>query len=335
MVVTENLAAFITQTGSADVIQIGNLPVPEVGPRQVLIRNHAVAVNPVDTYIRSGLVAFDLPNPFVVGCDSAGEIEAVGSEVSRFKIGDRVWCTNQGLLGRQGTFATRIAVDEGWCFALPDNVQPTDAAALSLVAVTAHLGLFREAKLQAGETILVIGGTGGVGSTVVQIAKAAGARVIATGRSDAKCQRALQLGADEAINYQNESITEATKRLAPDGVNVFWETRREPDFDTAVDVLAQRGRMVLMAGRDARPVFPVGPFYVKELSLHGFAMFKAAPQEMLACAQDINQWMASGKLKANIAATLPLSETAEAHRMQESATTGCDGSLSGKIVLTV
>ena len=203
------------------------------------------------------------------------------------------------------------------------------------MAVTAHLGIFREADLQAGETILVIGGTGGVGSMVVQMARATGARVIATGGSAEKCQRAISLGADVAINYREESIADAVKREAPKGVNVFWETRRVPDFDVAVEVLAERGRMVLMAGRDARPPFPVGPFYVKECSLHGFAMFKATAVEMHAAAEDINHWMASGKLKANISATLPLDQAAQAHRLQEQATLHAQGELAGKIVVTM
>ena len=328
-------AAFINQTGAPEQIQYGELAEPTCGPEQVIVRNHAVAVNPVDTYVRSGAVAFDLPMPYVIGCDSAGVIEQVGEGVTNVKVGDRVWCTNQGLLGRQGTFAELIAVDAHWCFPLPDQVDFADAAALALVAVTAHLGLFREARLQPGETVLVIGGTGGVGSAVVQMAKAAGARVIATGGSQEKCERALELGADVAIDYSRQSIGDATKAAAPKGVDVFWETRREPEFDLAVDLLAERGRMILMAGRDAKPTLPVGPFYVKECSLHGFVMFKATPAEMKASADDINRWLASGQLKANIAATLPLSEAAKAHQMQESATLQCDGSLNGKIVLTI
>ena len=102
-----------------------------------------------------------------------------------------------------------------------------------------------------------------------------------------------------------------------------------PDFDEAIDLLAPRGQMILMAGRDSRPEFPVGPFYVKECSLHGFVMFKATPLEMKRCAEEMNRWMASGKLKANIAHTLPLSEAAQAHRLQES------GDVGGKIVLTI
>lgn len=328
-------AAYIEQTGSPDVIRVGELPEPQPGPHQLLIRVHAASVNPIDTYVRSGAVAFELPRPYILGCDAAGVVEQVSSSSHHFQVGDRVWCTNQGLLGRQGTFAEKIVVDEDWCFPLPDEVSFADAAACALVSVTAHLGLYREARLEAGETILVIGGSGGVGSMVVQMAKASGARVIATAGSDEKCQLVRTLGADVAINYKKESIAEAVKREAEKGVNVFWETRREPDFDLAVDLMAPRGRMVLMAGRDARPVFPVGPFYVKECSLHGFVMFKATPVEMRAAADEINHWLIQGKLRANIGATFPLDQAAEAHRLQEAATLEGSADLLGKIVVHV
>lgn len=328
-------AAFIRQTGSPDVIQFGDLPVPEVKPEQVLVRVEAVSVNPIDTYIRSGAVAMPLPEPFVVGCDFAGVVEKCGSQVTDLPPGTRVWGSNQGLLGRQGTFAEYAAIDRAWVHRLADGVEPATAAAIALVGITAHLGLFRCAGLQSGETIVVIGGTGGVGSMVVQMAKIAGARVITTAGSDAKMEAAAALGADEVIGYHRESISERLQELAPNGVEVFWETRREPDFDLAVGALAERGRMVLMAGRDARPPFPVGPFYVKECSLHGLVMFKATPEETAAAADDINCWMAEGKLRPQIGATLPLAEAAEAHRMQEAATLHGSNELAGKIVLTV
>jgi NADPH2:quinone reductase len=328
-------AAIIRQTGSPDVIEIADLPSPQPRDGEVLIDVRAVSVNPIDTYVRSGAVASDLPNPFIIGCDAAGVVAALGEGVSNASVGDRVWCTNQGLLRRQGTFAEQIAVGADWCYQIPDGISFDDAAACGLVAVTAHFGLFRNTMLQAGETILVIGGTGGVGSMVVQMAKAIGAAVIATGGSDEKCQLARTLGADVTINYRTESISDAVHREAPKGVNVFWETRREPDFDMAVDLLAERGRMVVMAGRDARPSFPVGPFYVKECSLHGLAMFKATAVEMRTAADEVNHWLANGKIRANIAATMQLDQAAEAHHRQEAATLAGSGDLTGKIVLTV
>ena len=141
------------------------------------------------------------------------------------------------------------------------------------------------------------------------------------------------MGADLAINYKGEDVDAAIRAFAQNGVNVWWETLREPNFDRAIGLLAQRGRMILMAGREARPQFPVGSFYVKCCSLHGFAMFMATPEEQRSAAEDINQWLLEGKLKPNIDRVLPLSQAAEAHRLQEESTIGKTGVLSGKIVL--
>ena len=326
-------AAYIDQPGPPEQIQYGDLPRPEPAGSQVLVRTTAVALNPVDTYIRNGANYWELPQPFIVGCDLAGVVESVGPDATRFSPGDRVWGTNQGLVGRQGTFAEYSAVDECWLYPTPEGVEDTTAAACALVGVTAHLGLFREADLQAGETVFVHGGTGGVGSMVLQMAKAAGARVITTAGSDAKAARCRELGADVVINYRTEDEHQSILDSAPEGVNIFWETLREPDFDMIVACMAERGRVILMAGRDARPEFPVGPFYVKGCSIHGFVMFKASPDELRACADDINRWLADGSLLGQVSQTMPLSEAAAAHRMQEESTLQKSGALSGKIVL--
>jgi len=121
--------------------------------------------------------------------------------------------------------------------------------------------------------------------------------------------------------------------FAPGGVNVWWETLREPDFERTVPLLSLGGRMVIMAGRDARPPFPVGPFYVKDCSLHGFAMFNASSREQRAAANAINRWVAEGKLRARIDRVLPLAQAAEAHRLQEESTVQKTGVLAGKLVL--
>jgi len=326
-------AAYINQTGPADSIIYGDLPTPEPQANEVRVKVLAVAVNPVDTYIRAGAVAMPLKFPFIVGCDVAGVVDKVGPHATRFKPGDRVWGSNQGLLGRQGTFAEYVCTDENWLYPSPAGVSDEDLAATALVGITAHLGLVRDAKLQRGETLFVNGGIGGVGSMVVQMAKILGARAVTTAGSDEKAQRCRTLGADQVINYKSQDVLEEIKRFAPDGVNVYWETLREPDFEKTVEMLAERGRMILMAGRDARPTFPVGPFYVKGCSLHGFVMFKATPAEQRACAEDINRWLAAGQLKAPIDRIMPLSETAAAHKLQEENTVGKKGTLAGKIVL--
>ena len=326
-------AAYIEQTGGPEVIQLGNLPNPVPGAGEVLVRVGAASVNPIDTYMRGGMVAAELPLPFVVGSDLAGMVEEVGEGVAQWKIGDRVWGANQGGHGRQGTAAELACVSEEWLHATPENVSDEEAAAVALVGITAHLGLVLRAKVAAGETVFVNGGAGGVGSMVVQISKALGARVIATAGCDERVAKAKEIGADEAINYKTDDVAARVLEWAPDGVDVLWETRRETDFDWAIGLLANRGRMVVMAGRDARPVLPVGALYVKDCSVHGFAMFNYPAAEQRQCGDDLNRWMAEGKLKANIDRVLPLSEAAAAHRLQEENTIGLAGTLAGKIVL--
>ncbi len=328
-------AAYITRTGPPEVILYGDLPEPVLQPGQCLVQVSAVDVNPIDVYWRAGLVPARMEFPFVLGRDLAGTVIEVGERVSRIRVGDRVWATSMGFAGRPGTFSERVAVGQEWLHPIPDEVSDADAVAVSLVGVTAHLGLRQHAQLKSGEVLFVNGGTGGVGSCVVQMAKRLGATVITTAGSDAKAALCRQLGADHVITYKTEDVAARVKELAPQGVDVWWETLREPDFEKTIPLLAIRGRMVVMAGREARPAFPVGPFYVKDCSLHGFAMFNAGAAQIGAVAQEINRWMAEGTLKARIDRVLPLAQAAEAHRLQESSTLHKSGELAGKILLKV
>jgi NADPH2:quinone reductase len=328
-------AAFIDRVGPPEVIRHGDLPDPRPGPGQVLVQVRACGVNPIDTYVRAGSVAMPLVFPFIVGCDLAGEVVAVGPGVTIPAVGDRVWGSNQGVLGRQGTFAELAAVDARWLYPTPAGVSDRDAVAAALVGITAWLGLVPQADLQPGETILVSGASGAVGSMVVQMAKLLGARVIGVAGTDAGLARVAAFGADAVIDRRGggDALAARLKTAAPEGVNVWWEALREPDFDTAIGLLADEGRMLLMAGRDARPLFPVGPFYVKQAKLMGFVMFKAAAELQASAARAINAWMASGKLRAPIGGVMPLAETAAAHRLQEEATISRAGPLAGKIVV--
>src|ERR1051325_9067217 len=167
-------AAYIEKTGPPENIRFGELPVPNPADSECLVRVKAVAVNPIDTYVRSGAVAMQLPFPFIVGCDLAGVVEAAGPNSRRFKPGYRVWGSNQGLFGRQGTFAEFASVADSWLHPIPSSVPEFDAAAIALVGITAHLGLFRDGKLKADEMLFVNGGARGGGSTGGPKAKAGG-----------------------------------------------------------------------------------------------------------------------------------------------------------------
>jgi NADPH2:quinone reductase len=330
----EMKAAFLDSTGPPEVIQYGDLPKPAPKAGEVLVKLGAAALNPIDVYIRAGTVAMPLPKPFIPGCDLAGTVEAVGASVTAFKPGHRVWGSNQGILGRQGTLAEYVCAGAEWLYPTPARVSDQEAAAAALVGITAHLGLFRCAGLQAGETVFVNGGAGGVGSMVVQMARAVGARVITTVGSPEKAARCRSWGADLVLNYKTDDVPARVREFTGgQGVNVWYETQREPDFLRTVDLLTRRGRMVIIAGRQARPTFPVGPFYTRDLSLFGFAMFNATAEEQRRCAEDINRWLAEKRLHVAIGRTFPLSEAAAAHRFLEENTLHQAGTLTGKVMV--
>lgn len=327
-------AAYFEKTGPSDVITVGDLPTPEPKPGEVRVKVLAASINPIDTYIRSGAAPMPLPQPAITGTDLAGTVDAVGTSVKRYRVGDRVWGSNQGILGRQGTCAEYACAEEQWLYPTPAGILDEQAAAGALVGITAHLGLFHRAQLRPGETVFVNGGTGGVGSMVVQMARAVGARVITTVGSARKGEIASELGASHVLNYKEPDFAARLKAaVGSGGIHVWYETQPPSDLDLAVEMMAPRGRIIVMAGRQARPVLPNGPFYVKGLSLLGFAMFNLTAAEQLVCAEAINGWLLVKKLKTLIGKRFSLEETALAHQLQEDNTLRKAGTLSGKIVI--
>ena len=331
-------AAAITQTGPPEVIQFIDMPIPEPKPTEVLVKVGAVAVNPIDTYLRGGVVPMPLAFPYIVGCDFAGTIEKIGSDVGRLAVGERVWGSNQGLFGRQGSFAEYIVVDQQWCYQTPSDQTDAEAAAGALVGITAHLGLFLHAGLKGGELVFVNGGTGGVGSAVVQLAKSVGATVVTTAGTAAKRQHAQSLGADLALDYASDSLTDDLRTFCEQhgdgkGFAVWFETQRQPNLERAIGLMRPRGRIILMAGRDARPDFPLGKFYTSDLRILGFAMFNASPDEQREAGRHLGQLYEAGEWKPQIGKSLALSDAAAAHQLQEASTFKGEGDLSGKIVL--
>jgi NADPH2:quinone reductase len=310
-------AAYIEKTGPSDSILVGDLPRPVPGPGQVLVRVKSTSVNPFDTYIRSGMVAMPMAFPFIIGADLAGTVEALGPGTMRFRVGDRVWGSNQGMFGRQGVTAEYAAVDEDFLYPTPAKQADAEAAGQALVGITAHLGLFQKAQLKAGETVYVPGGTGGVGSMVVQMSKAAGARVATSAGSPEKVDLCKSLGADLALNYKLDDVPAGLREFAPEGIDVWYETLRDPNLEVNIPLLRRRGRMVVIAGRAAKPVLPFGSFYPRDCSLFGFAMFNASTVEQRRSADDMGKWVEAGKLRTPIGRTFPLAEAAQAHKFLE------------------
>lgn len=329
-------AACVRTQGPASNIRLEEWPTPQPGQGEVLVRVTWSALNPIDVYLRAGTIPMPVPSPFIPGSDFAGVVEAVGPGVTRFKPGDRVWGSNQGLLGRQGTLAEYVCTHEQWVYPVTPGVDESLLAASALTGITAHLAVFDAGQLRKGQRLFVTGGTGGVGSFVVQMGRIAGAEVITTAGSPEKIAHCKAMGASHVINHRTENLKEKLAELvAQKPLDVWIETQREPDFDCMVSSLAPGGRMVLIAGRTARPVFPVGPFYVKGLTLTGFAMFNSPAERQRHAADEVGQWLAEGKLMVTIGATYPLEKAAEAHAFLEENTLGMAGKLTGKVVVKV
>ncbi|SFQ03561.1 NADPH:quinone reductase [Amycolatopsis arida] len=323
-------AAYVTGFGTAADIRVGSLPVPEPGPADVLVRVRAAAVNHVDTFVRSGAYRTALTFPFVLGRDLVGTVARPGSAVAGFPPGTPVWCNSLGHDGRQGSFSEYAVVPADRLYPLPAGVDPVAAVAVLHTAATAHIGLFREAGVAPGETVLVAGAGGGVGSAAVQLAAGAlEARVIAVDRAEnAPWCRAC--GAAAVLDRSAPELDRAVADLAPSGVDVYWDCSGHHDIERTLPMLARGGRVVLSAGLSARTVLPVGACYTRDVSLRGFAISNASVADLAAAAEVINRELAGGRLRGRIRARLPLAEAARAHRMLEE---GGQGGPPGRVVV--
>ncbi|GAB3272675.1 hypothetical protein GCM10027449_09430 [Sinomonas notoginsengisoli] len=206
-------AAFVRELGGTEKIEVGQLPIPEAGPTDVLVRMEASAVNHVDLFVRSGSYKTGTPFPFVIGRDLVGTVERVGPGVVAFVPGDRVWTNSLGHAGRQGAFSEYAVVAEDRLYPLPDGVDPCAAAPVLHAAATAYLGLVREAHLQPGETVFVAGGGGAVGGAVIQLAKSMGARILTSASADDAewCRSLLATGRLTSRIGATFRLTEAAK----------------------------------------------------------------------------------------------------------------------------
>jgi NADPH2:quinone reductase len=320
-------AAFIERFGPPDVIRYGELSTPRVGPRDVLVRVEAVAVDSIDAYIRSGTYPVQAPMPFIIGRDLVGTVVETGPGVTGFHLGDKVWANNQGYEGRQGSFSEYSAVAEDLLYTLPTGADPAETAAVVHSALTAVLGLQFKARVRPGEAVFINGGAGNVGTAALGIAKALGARIAVTAGRQDKAEWCRTLGADLVIDYKTQNVADALREFAPQGVNVYFDTTRQFDAKIALQSLAQRGRILVIAGMARDTLLPVGQFYLRNATLFGFTVTDATAKELAAYAMEINQWLARGVVRARIAYRLPLSNAAEAHRLLEA------GGIFGKIVL--
>jgi 2-desacetyl-2-hydroxyethyl bacteriochlorophyllide A dehydrogenase len=309
-------AAFIEQVGPPENIRFGELRISPPGPTDVLVDVLCTTVNSVDALIRSGIYRVPMAFPFVIGRDLVGQVAAVGWSTPEFRVGDLVWCNSLGHGGRQGAAAEQAVVPADRLYHLPDGVAPADAVTVLHPAATAYLALFTHGRARVGETVLVAGGAGHVGSALVMMATAAGARVIATaGPRDADYCRAL--GAAEVFDYKDPNLLQQVRSACPRGVNVCIDTSGRNDFAFAIDVLAERGRIVVFAGSRTQPALPVIPLFQKSGSIRGFVISDATTAELAAAAREVNRLLGNGRLRSRYTERRALSDSAQMHRQLE------------------
>ena len=303
------------------------LPTPTPGADEVLIRIQAASLNFPDLLIVQNKYQMKPALPFVPGSEYAGVIDAVGSDVKHLKVGQTVAC-----LSGTGGFATHTLAPAKLCLPLTTSVNAVDAAAFIMIYATSYHALVDRAELQAGETVLILGAAGGVGSSAIQIAKAVGAKVIAAASTDEKCALCRQLGADEVINYTNGDFREQIKALTQGkGPDVIYDPVGGEFSEPAFRSIAWRGRY-LVVGFAAGPIpaLPWNLALLKGASIVGvfwgdFA--KREPQKNAEMMVTLTDWYEHKKIKPFIDSTMPMDQLMQAYERMNSR------AVQGKLVM--
>ena len=317
----------VKETGGPEKLQLVDVPAPQPGPKQALVRIAATGVNFIDIYFRIGLYKADLP--LTPGSEAAGTVEAVGPDVTAVAPGDRV-----AYAMARGSYAEYALVPADQLVKLPEAVDFNTAAAAMLQGMTAHYLTHSTYPLKSGDSCLVHAAAGGAGGLVVQMAKMLGARVFGTVSTEEKARIAREHGADEAILYTRQEFDTEVKRLTGGrGVDVVYDSVGKTTFDKSLNSLRPRGVLALF-GQSSGPVPPFDPTILNGkgslfLTRPSLAHYLLNREELLWRAGDVLGWIAQGKLKLRIDRTYPLAEAAEAHRALEGRHT------AGKLLLTV
>ncbi len=310
-----------------DALTWKELPTPQPGKGQVLIRIQAASLNFPDLLIVQNKYQMKPELPFVPGSEYAGVIEAVGEGVTDLKVGQTVAC-----LSGTGGFGTHTLAPAKLCMPLPQGFPPVDAAAFIMIYATSHHALMDRGELKAGDTVLVLGAAGGVGMSAIQIAKIAGAKVIAAASTDEKCDFCEQLGADETINYSTQELRERLKELTGGkGPDVIYDPVGGDFTETAFRSIAWRGRhLVVGFAAGEIPAIKINLALVKGASIVGVFWGDFARREPAANAammQELATWYAQGKIKPMIDRQMSMSELKAAYSRMDSR------EVKGKLVL--
>ena len=301
----------VEEFGEPEVMKLVSVPQLRPGPGQVLVRIHAVGINPVETYIRAGTYARKPALPFTPGNDGAGVVEEVGEGVSKFQPGDRVYTAGS----ISGTYAEYALCDPVQLHPLPANASFAQGAAMGTPYATAFRGLFQRAQAKPGETLLVHGASGGVGTAAVQLARACGLRVLGTAGTERGRDLVREQGADEVFDHRASDYLAAIKKVtAGRGVDVILEMAAHLNLGKDLTILAPRGRVVVIGNRgrveiDARETMS------RDADIRGMVLPNTPADELASIHAALVAGLADGSLRPVIGRELALAEAPEAHRV--------------------
>lgn len=288
-------AAYIERLGDASRIQIGELPDPEVYQKDVLVRVEGVAVDRVDTYVRSGAYQTDMAFPHVIGRDMVGEVVSVGSAVTAFKVGDSVWTNSMGYDGRQGVTSTLVAVSSDRLAPVPRGVDHIQLIASVHSSATAVLVLSDVMQVRMGQSILIEGAAGHVGTKLVQLAERMGLDILTTS-NERDFTNLAKLGSQGTFNYR-ENFGQKVTGLFSNGVDHIIDTSGNADFQTNINLLAQNGEITLITAPKSNLFsFNVRHFYMNQKHINGFVISHASIVQLRQAAQTINAAFRRGML---------------------------------------
>jgi NADPH:quinone reductase len=309
-------AAYIERLGDPDSILYGELPNPVARPGQVVVCVQAVAVNTVDTLVRSGRWRTEVSFPLAVGRDLVGTVASVGPGVSGLEAGQPVWTNSAGYGGRPGATAELVAVQRERCYPLPQTADPVAFVASVHPGATAYGALLERARLAAGERLAILGANGAVGMCAVQVGAAAGAEVIAVTRHPDAEARLRELGAQRVVIADAAEAPRAAAEAASAALDVVIDTTGHLDAGSTPGYLAPRGRIVVLAGA-ATAQLDLRSFYLREAQLLGFIMSGMATGELAAAAKEINATHPARPLSVSVGRVLGFDAAAEAHAILE------------------
>jgi NADPH2:quinone reductase len=300
----------VHEFGEPEVMRLEEVNDPQPGATQLVVRVRAVGVNPVETYIRSGAYARTPQLPYTPGSDGAGTVESIGAEVKRFKVGDRVYVAGSVT----GTYAELALCEEAQVHPLPDKISFAQGTALGVPYVTAHRALFGRANARPGESVLVHGASGGVGTAAVQLARAAGMTVFGTGGTEEGRRLVAEEGAHHVLDHRAPGYLEELMSLTEGrGVDVIIEMLANVNLDRDLGVLARFGRVVVVGSRGRVEIDPRQAMG-RDASIHGMTAFNISPAEHVSIHAALGAGLEAGTLRPVVGKELPLAEAARAHR---------------------